>query len=492
MSKWVKSLLNPACIRTIVGGSREASVGMLAGRLGPGHAAWPKKKLKHWMDSRSQILWGWQGEHLLLLAVRLPEDERSRQAARGELETQLRGIVEGGADDSVAVGFGFIFIRQRAQGQQAEQLLMEGMLEAGALACRSLDEAIASVPKLSAKPARKPAEVKASGPWSEGESGLTVGRLATAMAAMPPETPVSAAAEWFEQQPDSHSIVVEIAGQPRGLITRDRLNRMLASKFGMPLYWNRTIDKIMENAPLVAEADMQVEAVARLAMDRPDSQLYDTVIVTEQGKYVGGVTVKALLESFASLQAEAARRVNPLTGLPGGDSIRREIEARIKMRKPFSVYYADLDYFKWFNDSYGYSAGDDMIRYTASVLGSVLNQEDGGDHFLGHIGGDDFISISDRPDPETRCRTFIDRFHAGVDPMYGTARPTMVVDRHGVAVEQPGVSLSIAVIRWDGSGVVSHEELSRLAAACKKKAKERPGSAYAIGEAFAASVEERA
>ncbi|MDG0808557.1 hypothetical protein [Cohnella rhizosphaerae] len=54
------------------------------------------------------------------------------------------------------------------------------------------------------------------------------------------------------------------------------------------------------------------------------------------------------------------------------------------------------------------------------------------------------------------------------------------------------MTLSIAVIRWDGSGIISHEELSRLAAACKKKAKELPGSAYAIAEAFAASVEERA
>ncbi|MDI4647516.1 GGDEF domain-containing protein [Cohnella hashimotonis] len=490
MSKWVKSLLNPACIRTIVGGSREGNVGMLAGRLGPDRTTWPKKKLKQWMEVRSQILWGWQGEHMLLLAVRLPEDERRRQAVRPELEAQLRSIVAENTGAEAAIGFGFILLPPRAYGHSGEQLLMEGMLEAGAQAIKALEEAIA--PELSAKPAKAAADPKSTDPWSEGDQGLTVGRLAAAMPAMPPETPVSAAAEWFEEQPDSHSIVVAIAEQPRGLITRDRLNRMLASKFGMPLYWNRTIDKIMENAPLVAEADMHVEAVARLAMDRSDSQLYDTVIVTEQGRYVGGVTVKALLESFASLQAEAARRVNPLTGLPGGDSIRREIESRVKMRKPFSVYYADLDYFKWFNDSYGYSAGDDMIRYTASVLDGVLNEEEGSNHFLGHIGGDDFISISDRSDPEARCRAFIERFHAGVDPMYGTARPTMVIDRHGGAVQQPGVSLSIAVIRWDGSGTISHEELSRLAAACKKRAKELPGSAYAVSEAIAASFEERA
>ncbi|CAI6085995.1 GGDEF domain-containing protein [Cohnella sp. JJ-181] len=490
MSKWVKSLLNPACVRTIVGGSREANIGMLAGRLGPDRPTWPKKRLKQWMEGRPHVLWGWQGERLLLLAVRLPEEERRRQALWPELEAQLRGIVAEETGEDAAIGFGHIQLPSRAHGRSAEQLLLEGMLEAGALASRSLDEAERSEP--AAKPAKRTADAKTSDAWSEGEPGLTVGRLATAMPAMPPDTPVSAAAEWFEDQTDCHSIVVETAGQPSGLITRDRLNRMLASKFGVPLYWNRTIDKIMETAPLVADADMQVEAVARLAMERPDSQLYDTVIVTEQGRYRGGVTVKALLESFASLQAEAARRVNPLTGLPGGDIIRREIEARIKLRKPFSVFYADLDYFKWFNDSYGYSAGDDMIRYTASVLGAVLSEEEGSGHFLGHIGGDDFISISDRSDPEARCRAFIERFHAGVEQMYGSARPTSVLDRHGGAVEQPGVTLSIAVIRWDGSAAVSHEELSRLAAACKKKAKELPGSAYAVSEAFTATYTEQA
>jgi len=489
MGKWVKSLLDPACIRTLGGGTPDGIAVMLAGRLGQDQPPWPKKKLKQWAEGRAYVKWGWHGDRNLVLAVRLPGEEHGQRSALLETEAELRRLMAEESGRPLPIGFGYVPLPVRPNGRIAEQQLIEGMLEAAGLALQALDTSESA--EATARHAAKESEVKLSDGWGQEEAGLTVGKLATAMVAMPPSTPVSAAAEWFEEQPDSHSIVVETAGRPCGLITRDRLNRMLASKFGMPLYWNRTIDKIMEAAPLVADADMQVEAVARLAMDRPDSQLYDTVIVTEQGRYKGGVTVKALLESFASLQAEAARRVNPLTGLPGGDIIRREIESRIKLRKPFSVYYADLDYFKWFNDSYGYSAGDDMIRYTASVLGSVLSEEEGEGHFLGHIGGDDFISISDGCDPEARCRAFIGRFQAGVDPMYGSARPSSVVDRHGVTVAQPGVSLSIAVVCWDGSRTVSHEGLSRLAAACKKKAKGMPGSAYAISGAFEASFEEQ-
>ncbi|MEK0316467.1 GGDEF domain-containing protein [Cohnella sp. 56] len=490
MGKWVKSLLNAASLKTMAGGASGGATGLLAGRLSAGLPPWPKKKLKQWAADKACVKWGWHGHRSLLLAVRLPEDERSLRSALSEIEAELGGLLS--EDTGRACGFGYVPLPLRPGGRIADQDLMEGLLEAAALALQSLGGGDRDGAETAAKTAPKESETKSVDVWSAEASGLTVGSLATTVAAMPPATPVSAAAEWFEDHPDCHSIVVVVGGQPCGLITRERLNRMLASKFGMPLYWNRTIDKIMENAPLVAEADRQVEAVARLAMDRPDSQLYDTVIVTEQGRYRGGVTIKSLLESFATLQAEAARRVNPLTGLPGGDIIRREIETRIRLGRPFCVYYADLDYFKWFNDSYGYSAGDDMIRYTAGVLGAVLDQQEGEGHFLGHIGGDDFISIGEGADPESRCREFIERFHAGVDLMYGGVRPTSVLGRHGEPVPQPGVTLSIAVICWDGSRTVSHEGLSRLAAAYKKKAKGIPGSAYAISGAFETSFEVQA
>ncbi|MBB6633084.1 diguanylate cyclase domain-containing protein [Cohnella thailandensis] len=477
MGKWSNSLLNQDGVSRIAEGMRKGAVGLLAGRLPPEAASWPRKKLKNWSEGRPDLLWAWLSDRLLLLALRMPEDKPFAEDKLARTELELRRIVGEPTGASAPVGFGFAWVAARPQHRYTEQQLLDEILEASALAGKSLTEE-------TAKPAKPGREHRADESWNPETSGMTIGKLATSIATMAPDARVSAAAEWFESQPDSHSIVVETGGTPQGLITRERLNGMLASKFGVPLYWNRTIDKIMVENPLVADVHSPVEAVARRAMNRPDSQLYDTVIVTEHGRCLGGVTVKVLLESFASLQAEAARRVNPLTGLPGGDSIRREIEALVRLKKPFSVYYADLDYFKWFNDSYGYSAGDDMIKYTASVLGSVLgDSEEETRSFLGHIGGDDFIAISDRADADACCRSFIERFHAGVDAFYGSSRPEIVLNRHGGTVEQPGVSLSIAVIRWDGSRAVSHEQLSQWAAAYKKIAKNKPGSSYAIYEA---------
>ncbi|RUS47333.1 GGDEF domain-containing protein [Cohnella sp. AR92] len=479
MGKWMNSLLDQDVVRIISEGARKGAIGVLIGRLSPEGASWSKKQLKTWSEGRSDLLWASISDRLLLLALRLPEDKQRSEDRLAQIELQLGQVVREHTGAYVPIGFGSSLVRTHPQNRYTEQQLFETILDAAMLAHKSLNADAVKVAKLEGSAG----EAHADEALDPETAGMAIRRLVSALPTMAPNMRVSAAAEWFEAQPDCHSIVVESNGTPQGLITRERLNGMLASKFGVPLYWNRTIDKIMVANPLVADASAQVEAVARRAMNRPDSQLYDAVIVTEGSRYLGGVTVKVLLESFASLQAEAARRVNPLTGLPGGDSIRREIEALVKSKKPFSVYYADLDYFKWFNDSYGYSAGDDMIKFTASVLGSVLEESEEAYSFLGHIGGDDFIAISDRTDPDSCCRSFIERFHEGVEAFYGSAPPASVLNRHGGTVEQQGVSLSIAVVRWDGTRAASHEQLSQWAAKGKKIAKNRPGSSYAIYEA---------
>jgi diguanylate cyclase (GGDEF)-like protein len=51
----------------------------------------------------------------------------------------------------------------------------------------------------------------------------------------------------------------------------------------------------------------------------------------------------------------------------------------------FAFLHLDLDYFKAFNDYYGYARGDVLIRFTASLLRK--DRAAGGDgDFVGHFG----------------------------------------------------------------------------------------------------------
>ena len=56
---------------------------------------------------------------------------------------------------------------------------------------------------------------------------------------------------------------------------------------------------------------------------------------------------------------------SPLTGLPGNPNIEYEIRRKIQNQEKFAVAYIDIDYFKSYNNSYGWLAGDDVIRRTS-------------------------------------------------------------------------------------------------------------------------------
>ncbi len=85
---------------------------------------------------------------------------------------------------------------------------------------------------------------------------------------------------------------------------------------------------------------------------------------------------------------------NALTGLPGNVLIETELTRRIAAGERFAFLHLDLDYFKAFNDFYGYARGDALIRFTASLLHEVIENEGGDKDFVGHIGGDDFVIIT--------------------------------------------------------------------------------------------------
>jgi len=91
--------------------------------------------------------------------------------------------------------------------------------------------------------------------------------------------------------------------------------------------------------------------------------------------------------------ARTQKAVNPLTGLPGGVSILAERQHRLDDGKPFSQLVLDIDYFKAYNDRYGFPRGDVAISRVAEILIKVVDEDGRADNFVGHIGGDDFVVL---------------------------------------------------------------------------------------------------
>ncbi len=222
-------------------------------------------------------------------------------------------------------------------------------------------------------------------------------------------------------------------------------------------------------------------------MAREINKLYDIVIITRQGKISGAASIRSILECITNERMEDARVASPLTGLPGNIQIQRELNKYITGQGGFSVIYADLDYFKWFNDRFGFQRGDQVIQFTADVLQQVIAGYGNTNDFIGHIGGDDFIIISTAKDTEILCEEIIRRFEHGVVDFHEGERWSVVEDRHGNEVKSDSVTISLSLIVIHRGNTITIEQISQTAASLKKISKAHQGSIFCareIGEPF--------
>lgn len=148
----------------------------------------------------------------------------------------------------------------------------------------------------------------------------------------------------------------------------NKLFNQLGTQFGFAIYTERPIALVMDNNPLIMEDDTPVELVSQAAMSRSGNKVYDSIIICKNSFYKGMVSVRSLLDAITGMQVEAARFANPLTGLPGNRQIEAELTNRMASGLSFSVIYLDLDYFKSFNDCYGFERGDLVIKLTAAII----------------------------------------------------------------------------------------------------------------------------
>ena len=176
-------------------------------------------------------------------------------------------------------------------------------------------------------------------------------------------------------------------------------------------------------------------------------------------------------------RAAAMRAIQPLTGLPGNTSIDKELERRVADGESFALMHADLNNFKAFNDHYGYARGDDVLAAFAEVLVSAARQFGGPETFVGHVGGDDFVVVTDPDLFEPMARSMCERFDAAVPELYDEADRRAghitVRDRQGDEQTYPLVGVSIGVAVSEEGGVDRPEQAITVANEMKQFAKRK-------------------
>jgi diguanylate cyclase (GGDEF)-like protein len=176
--------------------------------------------------------------------------------------------------------------------------------------------------------------------------------------------------------------------------------------------------------------------------------------------------------------------VHPSTRLPGTTTIEAEITRRLETGEQFAVCYADLDFFKEYNDRYSYRDGDRVIRILATILHDVVKGVCGERGFVGHIGGDDFIFIIPSSAVPEVCGEIVAVFDLLIPHQYSEqdqrAGYFFGKDRRGHLHRVPLMTLSIGVITNSRRHFATAREVSDLATEMKSYAKTLPGSVYSV------------
>ena len=188
------------------------------------------------------------------------------------------------------------------------------------------------------------------------------------------------------------------------------------------------------------------------------------------------------LEHLYSLALDA----NPITGLPGNNTIANHIKEKLAAYAPYTVLYTDLDNFKPFNDRYGFARGDEVIQFTARILRESVEQIDDSKRFIGHVGGDDFLLVVPSADCHLVTAEMVRRFDREIilfynkqDTLNGCISST---NRLGQPQSFPIMSISIAGVDLSHKRYGTYLEVNDACAELKSKAKAMTGSTVCLDQ----------
>jgi len=147
---------------------------------------------------------------------------------------------------------------------------------------------------------------------------------------------------------------------------------------------------------------------------------------------------RAVIRSFTSLQDEIGKLnrasiTDPLTSLHNRRGLQAAVDRLQATGVPFAVIALDIDHFKQVNDTYGHTAGDEVIRGLAQLMRDCSRPSD----VLCRNGGEEFLMLL---------------------PASGAKEAAVVAERlrksleahslHGAA----GITLSAGVAEWPAAG----------------------------------------
>jgi DNA-binding response OmpR family regulator len=174
----------------------------------------------------------------------------------------------------------------------------------------------------------------------------------------------------------------------------------------------------------------------------------------------------------AIVRAEQQSLTDPRSGLPAGRMIEDQLRQIIR-RKDWALMDIRLNHYEPFKEVYGFVAGDDVLRFTAMLLGEVIDSLGTVNDFIGHAGGDNFIIITVDEKSQLIKQQIKERFAEEVQTHYSfmdREQGYILASTSDGQMEQvPLMTLSVGYVSPSQYSFADIREITELAAEARRK-----------------------
>ncbi len=177
-------------------------------------------------------------------------------------------------------------------------------------------------------------------------------------------------------------------------------------------------------------------------------------------------------------RSERESLTDPRSGLPSGRLIEEQLR-RLMRSESWSFLDVRILHFDAFKDVYGFVAGDEVLRFTAMLIGEVVDEMGGPNDFIGHPGGDNFILVTTASGAGAIRDRLIERFNEEVQTHYSFIdrdRGYIIAHGEGGGEQQvPLMKLQVGFVSSETHTFSDIREITELAAEDRRRRHEQAG-----------------
>jgi PleD family two-component response regulator len=164
---------------------------------------------------------------------------------------------------------------------------------------------------------------------------------------------------------------------------------------------------------------------------------------------------------------------SPTTGLPSGRLIEEQLRELMR-RDSWAILYVGIQGFSHFGEVYGFVAGEEVLRFTAMTMGDMVDDVGTPNDFIGHVGGDEFIIITQKEYMTPMIEEIKQRFDEKVGTHYdwrARERGYLVVeDDDGNTTKVDLMHLAVGTLTSDEGPFADIREITEAAASARREA----------------------